>query len=41
LASGASENVCIIAALSSSADNSLQGQTATGTFVFDAAQVAP
>lgn len=41
LASSASENVCIIAALSSSADNSLQGQSATGTFVFDAAQVTP
>lgn len=41
LANSISENVCLIAALASSADNSLQGQSATGTVVFDAVQVTP
>jgi predicted ribosomally synthesized peptide with SipW-like signal peptide len=41
LASTAAENVCIIGAVASSADNSLQGTSATGTLIVDAVQVAP
>lgn len=40
-ATSGSEDVCIIGALASSADNSLQGTSATGTFIFDAVQVTP
>jgi predicted ribosomally synthesized peptide with SipW-like signal peptide len=39
LLSGAAESVCIVAALPTTANNSLQGTTATATVVFDAKQL--
>jgi predicted ribosomally synthesized peptide with SipW-like signal peptide len=39
LASSASESVCVVAALPTTANNSLQGTSATATVVFDAKQL--
>jgi predicted ribosomally synthesized peptide with SipW-like signal peptide len=39
LASGASESVCVVAALPTSADNTLQGTSATATLVFTGKQL--